>query len=413
MIRSPVLLAATLSWLVACSETAPPQAARPTEIPSPAGPGSQVPRLTKAADGDVWMSWLEAAEGDEQALTAARLGEDGWSDPITIARGSDWFVNRADFPSLIVGADGAMAAHWLAMTPGGTYAYDVVMSVSGDGGDSWSEPFSPHDDGTLTEHGFVSLFLLDDGLAAIWLDGREMAQEGQPDPGHGHGSGGMTLRGAVMNREGRILQSDLLDDLTCDCCQTGAAVTAAGPIAVYRNRTGREVRDVYYSLFRDGRWTPGRPVADDGWEISACPVNGPAIDARGPYAVVGWFTGAPEPAVRAAFWSDAAGEFTEAVDISRDRPLGRVDSALLPDGSAVVVWLAATEVDAGEIRYRRVWPDGRQGPVTVVGETGSARLSGFPQMVAAGGSLVFAWTLPGDPSVVRTAIVAIGGAGGA
>ncbi len=53
--------------------------------------------------------------------------------------------------------DGLMAAHWLAKKPGGTYAYDVMMSVSPTGR-SWGTPFSPHDDGTPTEHGFVSLF---------------------------------------------------------------------------------------------------------------------------------------------------------------------------------------------------------------------------------------------------------------
>ncbi len=405
MIRPYFLLPLTLSCLVACSETAPPRESGPAEIPSPAGRGSQVPRLALAADGAVWMSWLEATDGGAQALRAATLGGDGWSEPVTIAHGADWFVNWADFPSLLVGQNGAMAAHWLAKTPGGVYAYDVVLSVSEDGGMTWSEPFSPHDDGTATEHGFVSLFPRDDGFGAVWLDGRNMSADGEGAGGHGHGSGGMTLRGAIMDHEGRILRGDLLDELTCDCCQTGAAVTDAGPMVVYRDRTEGEIRDIYFTLFRDGRWTPGRPLAVDGWEIAACPVNGPAIDARGPDAVVSWFTGAPAPAVRAAFWSDEAGEYSAPADVSRDRPLGRVDTALLPDRSAVVSWLAATDTAEAEIRYRRIWQDGRQGPVAVLGKTASSRMSGFPQMVAANGVLIFAWTVPGDPPIVRSAIV--------
>ena len=28
-------------------------------------------------------------------------------------------------------------------------------------------------------------------------------------------------------------------------------------------------------------WTPSATLKDDGWKIAACPVNGPAADARG------------------------------------------------------------------------------------------------------------------------------------
>lgn len=403
MIRLTLLLPIVVSALIACSESPPAGSSMHTEIPSPARPGSQTPHLTITPEGSVWMSWLETVDADTQALRAANLRDGHWSDPVTIAKGSDWFVNWADFPSLLVGPNDSMAAHWLVKRPGGTYAYDIAMSVSLDGGHIWSEPFSPHDDGTATEHGFVSMFATDDGFGAVWLDGRQMA--GGSHDATGHGAGGMTLRAAMLDREGRVRQGDLLDELTCDCCQTGAAATDAGPIVVYRDRTGEEIRDIYFSLFRDGHWMPGRPIAADHWEIAACPVNGPAIDAAGPDAVVGWFTGAPAPTVRVAFWSDEREGFSGAIDVSADRPLGRVDTALLPDGSAVVSWLAATDDDGAEIRYRRIWPDGRQGPVAVLASTEASRMSGFPQMVAAHDLLIFAWTMPGDTPVIRTASV--------
>jgi len=407
MTRIILLLPIVVLTLIACSESPPAGSTGQTEIPTPAGAGSQTPHLTIAADGAVWMSWLEAVDPDTQALKAATLRGGRWSDPVTIADGENWFVNWADFPSLFIGQDGAMAAHWLVKRPGGTYAYDVSMSVSRDGGQTWSEPFSPHDDGTATEHGFVSLFATTDGFGAVWLDGRSMA--GDSHDANGHGDGGMTLRGAMLDREGRVLRGDLLDELTCDCCQTGAAVTDAGPIVVYRDRTPGEIRDIYFSHFRHGQWTPGRPVTVDGWEIAACPVNGPAIDAAGPDAVVGWFTGAPAPTVRVAFWSDERDGFSGAIDVSTDRPLGRVDTALLEDGSAVVSWLAAAGDDGAEIRYRRIWRDGRQGPVAVLARTEASRMSGFPRMVATDGRLIFAWTVPGDPPLVHTASVPVPG----
>jgi hypothetical protein len=408
MIRSVALAVVVLLALSGCSDTGGPADGAATDIASPAGPDSRFPRLAVSADGTVWMSWLETAGEKLESLRAASLRGDRWSEPFDIAGGTDWFINWADFPSLIVGTEDFMAAHWLAKRPGGTYAYDVMMSVSNDGGRSWNAPFSPHDDGTATEHGFVSLYRSEVGFGAVWLDGRNMAAN--PDSsasGHEHGSGGMTLRAAMMDRDGRILQGTQIDDLTCDCCQTGAAMTAAGPLVVYRDRDGQEVRDIYFSAYRDGHWTPGRPVAVDGWQIAACPVNGPALAARDGGAVVGWFTGAPRPAVRAAFWSDADGTFTAAIDVDGDRPLGRVDSVLLPDGSAVISWLAATDDQSASIRYRRVRPDGVLGPIHHLAEVPAARSSGFPQMETGAQGLVFAWTIPGEPSQVRTATVPI------
>jgi len=77
-----------------------------------------------------------------------------------ISRGNNFFANWADTPGLRVGRDGQWLAHWLVRSGRGTYAYDVVMALSDDQGRHWSDPFSPHDDGTLTEHNPVSSALL-------------------------------------------------------------------------------------------------------------------------------------------------------------------------------------------------------------------------------------------------------------
>ena len=67
----------------------------------------------------------------------------------------------------------------------GTYAYDVRLAYSKDEGRSWSPSFTPHTDGTRTEHGFASLFEMPGaGLRLVWLDGRAT----KPSAGHaGHG----------------------------------------------------------------------------------------------------------------------------------------------------------------------------------------------------------------------------------
>jgi len=58
------------------------------------------------------------------------------------------------------------------------------------------------------------------------------------------------------------------------------AMTADGPLVAFRDRSPREIRDIYASLFTGGAWTQPRPVFVDNWRIEACPVNGPMVAAR-------------------------------------------------------------------------------------------------------------------------------------
>jgi hypothetical protein len=212
----------------------------------------------------------------------------------------------------------------------------------------------------------------------------------------------MSLRTAVLGTDGSISAAQQLDGRVCDCCQTDATLASTGTLVVYRDRTADETRDI--SLTRaisdNGvtKWQPGKPVSDDGWVIDGCPVNGPAIAARGNQVVVAWFTAANnQPRVRLARSIDAGASFSDAIDIdaTANNPLGRVDVVLLADGAAVVSWLRPV-VEAGseqaELCLQRVATDGALGPVQVIARTGAGRHSGFPQMVSVDSGLIMAWT---------------------
>src|SRR5690606_39921466 len=72
--------------------------------------------------------------------------------------------------------DGALCAHWLQKSSDVAYAYDVVLTRSRDGGANWASPVLAHDDGTRSEHGFVSMWAQgSDSLGVAWLDGRNTA----------------------------------------------------------------------------------------------------------------------------------------------------------------------------------------------------------------------------------------------
>ncbi len=353
-------------------------------IASPAGADSGQPHLATAPDGTVIMSWLEPA-GAGHALQYARLEGRGWSEPATVARGEDWFVNWADFPSVVPITDDVWAAHWLAKSAEAVYAYDVMLSVSDDGGHTWSAPFRPHADGTPTEHGFVTLFPWRGAIGVVWLDGRNMPA-----------GGGMTLRSALVSPDGEVLEHRLIDDLVCDCCQTDAVSTEAGPLVAYRDRTGEEIRDIQIVQGSEAGWRAPELLHDDRWDIAGCPVNGPAISAVGRQIDAAWFTAAEKPQVRFSRSRDNGLTWSapEILDGSgHDAPWGRVDVVTLDDGSSMVSWVSHAGAGEGRITLGWISRDGhRSARPIVLADAEPARQVGFPQMVRDGDDLIVAWT---------------------
>jgi hypothetical protein len=59
---------------------------------------------------------------------------------------------------------------------------------------------------------------------------------------HEHDGGDMTLRYATVDAGGKIAGDTELDRRACECCTTGMAMSARGPVIVYRDRSHDEVR---------------------------------------------------------------------------------------------------------------------------------------------------------------------------
>ena len=369
------------------------------ELELEAGQGSAEPHLAVGADGTILLSFLEPTKNGT-ALRYAQLNKNQWSEPKTVASGEDWMVNWADFPSVMPLSKNTWAAHWLVKSEGPAYAYDAVVVLSNDQGQSWSDPLLLHTDGTLSEHGFVSLYPDSNGVGAIWLDGRATANGGSDETEFV----GTQLRTAVVQGDQRLSEG-VIDPVVCDCCQTDLAIARSGPVTVYRNRTRAEIRDIYVAREVDGMWQPGNVVSHDGWEITGCPVNGPAIDARDDQVVVAWFTAHPGNRIQVAFSADSAQAFGDAIDVGAENPIGRVDVSLLKDGDAVVSWL---EKGVGELLIRRVSLELGLGKIQRITKMATHRDAGFPQMIAREEELVFAWTdTSGDQSRVRSLIVRV------
>ena len=374
-------------------------------IPSPAAANSAQPQLSVSKRG-VLLSWIERS-GELATLKFAERTPAGWTAARTIASGRDWFVNWADVPSALRLPSGAIVAHWLQKSGPSTYAYDVRLSHSTDEGKTWSPSYLPHSDGTLTEHGFASLFPIGDGFGLVWLDGRAMKSAGEHSGGGEHGGGAMSVRYGQFDRHFKQIAETAVDAKVCECCPTAAAATSEGIIAAYRNRSDQEIRDNYVSRLINGKWTTPAPVFNDNWKIAACPVNGPALAANGRTVVMSWFTVKQEQGqAYLAFSTDAGATFGSPIRVDDGGSLGRVDVELLPDGAALATWIEFAEEPSSpkpaggggraQFRARRIDRNGtRSAPVTISGIAGN-RSSGYPRAAVANGEIVFAWTESAD-----------------
>ncbi|HEX6588169.1 MAG TPA: hypothetical protein VF039_04025 [Longimicrobiales bacterium] len=366
-----------------------------TPLDAPVGVGSAQPSLASGDDGRVFLSWHEPTADSTSVLRMAVLDDTVWSEPVTVAAGRDFIVNWADFPSLLPLGGPRLAAHWLEREGSDTYAYGVRVSLSDDGGRTWTDPVTPHRDGTPTEHGFVAMLPARDGVDVIWLDGRAYAGERQE----------MSLRAARVGVTGAGAE-ETLDERVCDCCQTDAAVADSNAVVVYRDRSAGEIRDIAIQARVRGRWSMPRVVHADGWKIDGCPVNGPAVAAHDNVVAVAWFTAANDtPRVQLAFSRDGGAHFGLPFRIDEGQPGGRVDVVMLDERTAVVSWIEEGE-PAGSVRLRTVSLDRGIGPARTIADVPAARASGFPRMVPAGAGVVIAWT-DVDARRVRVARVAL------
>ena len=312
---------------------------------------AKVPFIAGDGEGGFYVSHVT---GD--TFRVVRLRDGKWSAAQDIASGN-LLVNSADFPSIAF--DGkSLRASWSTRNEHGSV---IHLAQSTDDGATWSGAVTPHPE-MVSQFGFVSLA----GGEAVFLDGRRLK-------GGMEGEGEMELH----------TPDALLDPRVCDCCQTAMAMTSAGPVVAYRDRSAEEVRDIAIVRRTASGWSEPKTLHADGWTIAGCPVNGPQLDARGTRVVAAWFTAAnDQPRVFVAFSQDAGATFSAPVRIDSGNAMGRVDVALLENGDAVVTFLAA-----GALHARRVSRDGTLGVSVRVAETG-----GFPRVAVSKENVGVVWS---------------------
>lgn len=359
------------------------------------GAHSAQPSVTATPEGGVALTWQQK-RGRDAELRVARF-DAGSTTPLaqaSIARGDDWFVNWADFPSLTVLDNGDWVSFTLRKSAGSSYAYDIHLQRSLDGGATWQPAVTVNSDGQPVQHGFVSL--LPDGgdrVLLVWLDGRKDTGDGSDDPHAGHGDnqgashhdddGPMTLRSAVVGRDGVPREAAKLDADTCSCCQTDLVRRGSEAVAVYRDHA-EGIRDI--AMIRrsaDRVWSASTSVHNDAWRMPGCPVNGPAAAVNGDALAVLWPTMAKGPLeVKLSISPREGAAFASPVLIdSGEQVLGRVDVAPWRDGGFLASWVSG-DASGAVLRVAEVDARGRLGEPTEVVTLPPGRQLGHPRIAA-------------------------------
>tara|TARA_B110000305_G_scaffold228213_1_gene277745 strand:- start:241 stop:1446 length:1206 start_codon:yes stop_codon:yes gene_type:complete len=353
------------------------------EIKNPSLINSSLPRLFSNGE-DLLMSWIQNKDSIV-SLKYSKFNGINWTAPTEIISGSDWFVNWADFPA-IADNNGSVLTNILKKSAEGTYTYDIHLQLYSKQKNTWKNNILLNQDGIKSEHGFVSMLPYNnDSFFVTWLDGRTLV--GVPKENEQ-----MTLRAAFIDAEGEISNDILLDDKTCECCNTAATMTANGPVVAYRDRSDTEIRDISIVRFVNGNWTAPKNVYQDHWEIPGCPVNGPAIDSFNDAVALAWFTAENDnPRIQVSFSENQGETFGLQYRVDNGNAIGRVDVVMIDQNNAVVSWMEPDGIDT-LIQILKVSSNGEKNMPITITKTRSERSSGFPQLEVVGDKLYLAWT---------------------
>ena len=344
----------------------------------PVGPGSEEPFLV-ATDYGLILSWMEPIDGDIHLRHSVYHGPQ-WSEPRTIARGANWFVNWADFPAIIANGD-KLFAHFLEISGKNTYDYDVMYTVSQDRGLNWSKPEKLNSGEVQGEHGFVSGIPYKDGFAVSWLDGRYTKGDNPR----------MSLRGAIIDGTGVVANEYELDSMTCDCCQTIMVMGEEQPIVYYRDRTIDEVRDIYWVSFSESGVTPPVVLHNDNWEMNACPVNGPAVASDGDVIAVAWYTGmGGKFDVKMKISRDGGLSYGDPILVDGPESFGRVDVQL--HNNKILLTYLTSKDNSGSIVLASYDYDGTLLSKLPIATVSPDRRTGFPRTAIWQNELILTWT---------------------
>src|SRR4030095_544811 len=163
--RSTLLALIVLASIVTAAQTPQPWTVKIQPLQLAAERGSNGAQLSVSKKGAL-VSWLESGD-DGATLKFAERTASGWTQPVKVSSGEDWFVTEADTPSVLRLSNGTLVADWMQSSSDEFEASNLRLTYSKDNGKTWAKSFLPHHDGTITQHAFATLFERPDGALRL------------------------------------------------------------------------------------------------------------------------------------------------------------------------------------------------------------------------------------------------------
>ncbi|GAB4029083.1 sialidase family protein [Spirosoma gilvum] len=261
-------------------------------VPQLTIPKAAFPRLSTDERGRPVLSWIE--RNDTNLTLVYRIATDGgitFGEPKRILLPPATAAHGEDVPKLIFKVDGTQMVVFSLPKPmpEALRAGNLLYQTSTDQGKTWTAVQPVHRDTTAGKsHSYADLTRLPNGeIGLIWLDDKL--------PGHE----GRTVRFTQTLPSGGFGPEVIVDSNACQCCRPGIVVDKQGRIYLtYRDwlptETGPGARDISYVVSTDGGQSFSQPtiLANDNWQINACPHSGPQLFVHDEAVYATWYSGA-------------------------------------------------------------------------------------------------------------------------
>jgi hypothetical protein len=352
-------------------------------------------------DGRLWVVGLnEQGQMFVQSSPAQALGQ--WTAPVILNTQQDEIAADGESrPKMAFGPNGWAVVTYTQPLPK-PYTGFVRMLRSADGGQTFSAPFTVHQDRQEITHRFESiLFDAQGNLHTLWIDKRDM-----PAKGAGPKYIGAAVYGNVSKDGGATFGSDYkLADHSCECCRIAMSNTPDGKVAaVWRHVFGEQTRDHAFAVLpgassvasssAQGQSKPPVRSTFDDWQINACPHHGPglaAITSQTGFHMV-WFgirkqDGQDVPGVRYARLNANGEPLLSSVKALPDARAEHAD-VLAHKQRVVVVWRSSE----GSTSTLKAWISENEGQslsVKVLGQTQGP--NDHPRLVQRAEKMLVVW----------------------
>jgi hypothetical protein len=237
-----------------------------------------------APNGDLWVVGLD----DQRRLTLRTSRDDGrtWSNARALDIGRDTVAAEGESrPKLLFGPKGWVVISY-TQPLSKPYTGEIRMLRSGNGGRTFSAPFTVHRDRQLITHRFESIaFDATGALHTFWVDKRDAEAARAEATASGAKSayaGAAVYRNVSLDGGATFGPDTRLADHSCECCRIALAPdNGGGLVAFWRHVFEDNVRDHAFARIapRGEKSTPAIRATFDEWSIDACPHHGPGLAA--------------------------------------------------------------------------------------------------------------------------------------